>query len=78
VKKAENTNEAVNKAQLDENVEKLSNEIEDVRSVAVFYDTEEDSEDFDALTRSARKAKQTSVTFGNPKEGTVSLHNVGI
>ncbi len=76
VKKAENTNEAVNKAQLDENVDKLSNEIEEVRSVAVFYDTEEASEGLDALTRSARKAKQTSVTFGNPKEGTVALRNV--
>ncbi|WP_273760960.1 YadA-like family protein [Bartonella sp. AU16XJBT] len=79
VKTATKDNEAVNKAQLDENVDKLSKDIEDVRSVAVFYDydTEEDSEEINPLMRSARKAKQTSVTFGNPKEGTVSLRNVG-
>ncbi|WP_317992716.1 Vomp family autotransporter [Bartonella gliris] len=77
IKAAEQNDEAVNKAQLDENVDKLSKDIEEVRSVAVFYDTEEDAEELSALTRSARKAKQTSVTFGNPKEGTVALRNVG-
>ncbi|WP_246787414.1 hypothetical protein, partial [Bartonella vinsonii] len=79
LKAAEKGDEAVNKAQLDENVNTLTNEIKDVRSVAVFYDTEENSEDSDVSTfmRSARKAKRNSVTFGNPKEGTVGLHNVG-
>ncbi|EJF98428.1 hypothetical protein MEI_00577, partial [Bartonella vinsonii subsp. arupensis Pm136co] len=77
VKDAEQNDEAVNKGQLDKNVDKLTKDINDVRSVAVFYDTEEDTEEVSALTRSARKAKQNSVTFGNPKEGTVALHNVG-
>ncbi|WP_273755727.1 Vomp family autotransporter [Bartonella sp. MM73XJBT.G] len=78
VKDAEEANEAVNKGQLDKNVTKLSKDIEEVRSVAVFYDydTEEDSDDAHALTRLARK-KQTSVTFGKPSEGTVALRNVG-
>ncbi|WP_273721675.1 MULTISPECIES: Vomp family autotransporter [unclassified Bartonella] len=78
VKDAEEANEAVNKGQLDKNVKKLSKDIEEVRSVAVFYDydTEEDSDDAHALTRLARK-KQTSVTFGKPSEGTVALRNVG-
>ncbi|EJF98407.1 hypothetical protein MEI_00578, partial [Bartonella vinsonii subsp. arupensis Pm136co] len=78
LKAAEQNDEAVNKAQLDENVDKLSNDIKDVRSVAVFYDTEEDTEEVSTLTRSARKeVKKKSVTFGNPEEGTVSLRNVG-
>ncbi|EJF89974.1 hypothetical protein ME1_00199, partial [Bartonella vinsonii subsp. arupensis OK-94-513] len=77
LKAAEHNDEAVNKAQLDENVDKLTKDINDVRSVAVFYDTEEDTEEVSALTRSARKAKQNSVTFGDPSQGTVALRNVG-
>ncbi|EJF89432.1 hypothetical protein ME1_00202, partial [Bartonella vinsonii subsp. arupensis OK-94-513] len=78
LKAAEQNDEAVNKAQLDENVHKLTKDINDVRSVAVFYDTEEDTEEVSTLTRSARKeVKKKSVTFGNPEEGTVSLRNVG-
>ncbi|WP_187147395.1 YadA-like family protein [Bartonella grahamii] len=77
VKDAEKSDEAVNKAQLDENVTKLSSEIKDVRSVAVFYDEEEDTEEVSTLTRSARKVNKNSVTFGDPKTGTVGLHNVG-
>ncbi|MGF7158374.1 autotransporter adhesin, partial [Bartonella heixiaziensis] len=71
--------DAVNKGQLDENVTTLSKNIEDVRSIAVFYDVEEDTtEEVSTLTRTAPKAKQSSVTFGDPKTGTVALHNVGI
>ncbi len=77
VKDAEHANEAVNKGQLDENVDALTNEIEEVRSVAVFYDEEEDTEEVSTLTRTAPKAKQSNVTFGDPKTGTVGLHNVG-
>ncbi|WP_406603945.1 Vomp family autotransporter [Bartonella gliris] len=76
VKKAENDNEAVNKGQFDEGVTKLSQDIDDVRSVAVFYDTEEDADDVRALTRSARKVNKNSVTFGDPSKGQVGLHNV--
>ncbi|WP_317992717.1 Vomp family autotransporter [Bartonella gliris] len=67
--------DAVNKAQLDQDVTDLSEKIEDVRSVAVLYD-EEDTEEVSALTRSARKVNKKSVTFGDPKEGPVALHNV--
>uniref|UniRef100_UPI00235F622D hypothetical protein n=1 Tax=Bartonella sp. MM73XJBT.G TaxID=3019097 RepID=UPI00235F622D len=77
VKKAEKGNEAVNKDQLDENVKKLSGEIADVRSVAVFYDKEEVSDDDNRLIRSARKSNKSNVTFGDPSKGTVGLHNVG-
>ncbi|EJF96738.1 hypothetical protein MEI_01510, partial [Bartonella vinsonii subsp. arupensis Pm136co] len=74
LKVAEQNDEAVNKGQLDENVHKLSKDIEDVRSIAVFYDTEEVS----TLTRSTRKeVSKKSVTFGDPSKGTVSLRNVG-
>ncbi|WP_330168587.1 YadA-like family protein [Bartonella grahamii] len=78
VKEAERDDEAVNKGQLDKNVTKLSDEIQEVRSAAVFYDYDEEAEadEINPLMRSVRK-KQTSVTFGNPKEGTVGLHNVG-
>ncbi|WP_375636757.1 hypothetical protein, partial [Bartonella sp. MR90HLJMH] len=76
VKDAEKGNEAVNKAQLDKNIDALTNEIEEVRSVAVFYDEEEDTEEVSTLTRTAPKAKQSNVTFGDPKTGTVGLHNV--
>ncbi|WP_034988281.1 hypothetical protein, partial [Bartonella florencae] len=68
--------DAVNKAQLDEDVIDLSNKVEEVRSVAVLYD-EEDPKGDNLLTRSARKVNKNSVTFGNPETGTVSLHNVG-
>ncbi|WP_409361445.1 Vomp family autotransporter [Bartonella heixiaziensis] len=77
VKDAEKGNEAVNKAQLDKNIDALTNEIEEVRSVAVFYDEEEDTEEVSTLTRTAPKAKQSNVTFGDPKTGPVGLHNVG-
>uniref|UniRef100_UPI0035CFE314 Vomp family autotransporter n=2 Tax=unclassified Bartonella TaxID=2645622 RepID=UPI0035CFE314 len=77
VKDAEKSDEAVNKAQLDRNVDTLTNEINDVRSVAVFYDTEEDTtEEVGTLTRSTPKVNKNSVTFGDPKTGTVGLHNV--
>ncbi|WP_273757235.1 hypothetical protein, partial [Bartonella sp. MM73XJBT] len=77
VKDAVKNNEAVNKGQLDENVKKLSGEIADVRSVAVFYDKEEVSDDDNRLIRSARKSNKSNVTFGDPSKGTVGLHNVG-
>ncbi len=77
VKDAEHSNEAVNKGQLDDNVTKLSDEIADVRSVAVFYDEEAEPKGGNPLIRSARKVNKTSVTFGDPKTGTVALHNVG-
>ncbi|WP_187147394.1 YadA-like family protein [Bartonella grahamii] len=76
VKDAEKNDEAVNKGQLDENVTKLSDEIEEVRSVAVLYDEEEASEEVSTLTRTAPKVNKNSVTFGDPKTGTVGLHNV--
>uniref|UniRef100_UPI0035D0895E YadA-like family protein n=1 Tax=Bartonella sp. MR90HLJMH TaxID=3243559 RepID=UPI0035D0895E len=76
VKDAEKNDEAVNKGQLDENVTKLSDDIEEVRSVAVLYDEEEASEEVSTLTRTAPKINKNSVTFGDPKTGTVALHNV--
>nr|WP_275065424.1 Vomp family autotransporter [Bartonella sp. AU15XJBT] len=77
VKDAEHSNEAVNKGQLDDNVTKLSGEIADVRSLAVFYDEEADSDEVNTLSRSLRKVNKNSVTFGDPNTGTVALHNVG-
>ncbi|WP_409361441.1 hypothetical protein ACRPOS_000175 [Bartonella heixiaziensis] len=68
--------DAVNKGQLDENVTTLSKNIEDVRSVAVLYDEEEDTEEGSTLTRSARKVNKKSVTFGNLSQGQVGLHKV--
>ncbi|WP_273721841.1 hypothetical protein, partial [Bartonella sp. ML71XJBT] len=77
VKKAEKGNEAVNKEQLDENVKKLSGEIADVRSVAVFYDEEVEPKGINPFIRSAPKSNKSNVTFGDPSKGTVGLHNVG-
>ncbi len=69
VKEAEEYNEAVNKGQLDR-------EIEDVRSVAVLYDEEVEPKDVNPLIRSARKVNKNSVTFGDPSTGQIALHNV--
>ncbi|WP_208436584.1 Vomp family autotransporter [Bartonella tribocorum] len=69
--------DAINKAQLDQDVTNLSGKIEDVRSVAVFYDDEEPQGD-NIFMRSARKVNKSNVTFGDPKVGTVGLHNVGL
>ncbi|WP_375609753.1 MULTISPECIES: hypothetical protein, partial [unclassified Bartonella] len=77
VAKGKEETDAVNKGQLDENITTLSKNIEDVRSVAVLYDEEEDLEDVNLPARSVRKVNKKSVTFGDPETSTVALHNVG-
>ncbi|UNF45564.1 Vomp family autotransporter [Bartonella krasnovii] len=66
VKAAVNGNEAVNKAQLDQSLEKLSNSLQSDDSAVVHYDKKESGE-----------TDYTSVTLGKGKGSTpVGLHNV--
>ncbi|EJF75953.1 hypothetical protein ME7_01188, partial [Bartonella birtlesii LL-WM9] len=65
VKTAVNDNEAVNKAQLDQSLEKLSNSLQSEDSAVVLYDKKDGKIDY------------TSVTFGKgPNAAPVALHNV--
>ncbi|WP_166428918.1 hypothetical protein, partial [Bartonella saheliensis] len=66
VKAAVNGNEAVNKAQLDQSLEKLSNSLQSDDSAVVHYDKKESGE-----------TDYTNVTFGKgQKAAAVALHNV--
>ncbi|EJF79090.1 hypothetical protein MCQ_00922, partial [Candidatus Bartonella washoeensis Sb944nv] len=66
VKAAENDNDAVNKAQLDESLRALSNSLQSAESAVVLYDKKEDGE-----------TDYSSVTFGKGKDSApVALHNV--
>ncbi len=65
VKAAVNDNEAVNKAQLDQSLEKLSNSLQSDDSAVVLYDKKDDKIDY------------TSVTFGKGQNAApVALHNI--
>ncbi|QEE08460.1 surface protein/Bartonella adhesin [Bartonella kosoyi] len=66
VKAAENDNEAVNKAQLDQSLEQLSNSLQSDDSAVVLYDKKENGE-----------TDYTSVTLGKGSNAApVALHNV--
>ncbi|UTO28529.1 Vomp family autotransporter [Bartonella harrusi] len=66
VQKAENGDEAVNKDQLDESIEKISKDIETASAAAVLYDKSEDG-----------VVNYNSVTLGGDKTtAPVALHNV--
>ncbi|WP_375706578.1 Vomp family autotransporter, partial [Bartonella sp. AA126HLJHH] len=71
VKAAVNGNEAVNKAQLDKSIEKISNDINLTSAAAVLYDKENDTVNYNSITLGGDKTT-APVSLHNVKDGKIA------
>ncbi len=71
VKAAVNGNEAVNKAQLDKSIEKISNDINLTSAAAVLYDKENGTVNYGSVTLGGMD-NQVPVALHNVKDGTIA------
>ncbi|WP_404977418.1 Vomp family autotransporter [Bartonella sp. AP18SXNS] len=71
VKTAVNGNEAVNKAQLDKSIEKISNDINLTSAAAVLYDKENDTVNYNSITLGGDKTT-APVSLHNVKDGKIA------
>ncbi len=71
VKTAVNGNEAVNKAQLDKSIEKISNDIKLTSAAAVLYDKENDTVNYNSITLGGDKTT-APVSLHNVKDGKIA------
>ncbi|MET3559656.1 autotransporter adhesin [Bartonella japonica] len=73
VRKAENGDQAVNKDQLDESIEKISQNIETVTAAAVLYDKKEDGTvNYGSVTLGGKNNNNEPVALLNVKNGNIS------
>ncbi|WP_375684207.1 Vomp family autotransporter [Bartonella sp. CB15SXKL] len=71
VKAAERNDEAVNKAQLDKSIEKISNDINLTSAAAVLYDKENDTVNYNSITLGGDKTT-APVSLHNVKDGKIA------
>ncbi|WP_375693551.1 Vomp family autotransporter [Bartonella sp. AP11XZML] len=71
VKAAERNDEAVNKAQLDKSIEKISNDINLTNAAAVLYDKEKDTVNYNSITLGGDKTT-APVSLHNVKDGKIA------